>query len=154
MVYALHKFKHFLMGNWFVCYVDHLALLYLIKNTCVFGKIARWILNFFEYDFSIFYKHGCSYSIANIFSCLLDVIEKIKVPYWTIYIYIYIIDFIVKGNVRLPYDQNYSNTFFTITKEKNNVEVFTLYTNLGTPRQMGEWLGTWKCLDQDKIPII
>jgi hypothetical protein len=32
MVYALHKFKHYLLGNKFVFYVDHMALLYLIKK--------------------------------------------------------------------------------------------------------------------------
>jgi hypothetical protein len=26
MVYALHKFKHYLLGNWFVFFVDHMAL--------------------------------------------------------------------------------------------------------------------------------
>ncbi len=30
MVYALHKFKHFLLGNKFVFYVDHMALVYLV----------------------------------------------------------------------------------------------------------------------------
>ncbi len=30
MVYALHKFYHYLYGNIFIVYVDHMALLYLI----------------------------------------------------------------------------------------------------------------------------
>ncbi len=30
MVYALHKFKHYLLGNWFVFYVDHMALVRLV----------------------------------------------------------------------------------------------------------------------------
>jgi len=58
------------------------------------------------------------------------------------YFFVSIIDFLVKGNLRLPYHQNFSNTFFTITKEKIIVEVFTLYINLGTPRQIGELLST------------
>jgi len=32
MVYALHKFKHFLLGNKFVFYVDHMALVYLVNK--------------------------------------------------------------------------------------------------------------------------
>jgi hypothetical protein len=32
MVYALHKFKHYLLGDKFVFYVDHMALLYFIKK--------------------------------------------------------------------------------------------------------------------------
>jgi hypothetical protein len=31
-VYALHKFRHYLLGNKFFFYVDHMALLYLIKK--------------------------------------------------------------------------------------------------------------------------
>jgi hypothetical protein len=30
MVYALHKFRHYLLGNKFIFYVDHMALLYLV----------------------------------------------------------------------------------------------------------------------------
>jgi hypothetical protein len=32
MVYALNKFKHNLLGKKFVFYMDHMALLYLIKK--------------------------------------------------------------------------------------------------------------------------
>jgi hypothetical protein len=30
MVYALHKFHHYLLGNKSIFYVDHMALLYLV----------------------------------------------------------------------------------------------------------------------------
>ncbi len=32
MDYALHKFRHYLLGNKFVFYIDHMALLYLVKK--------------------------------------------------------------------------------------------------------------------------
>jgi len=32
MVYALHQFRHFLMGNKFVFYVDYMALVYLVNK--------------------------------------------------------------------------------------------------------------------------
>jgi hypothetical protein len=32
MVYALHKFRHYLLGNQFVFYVDHMALMYLVNK--------------------------------------------------------------------------------------------------------------------------
>jgi hypothetical protein len=41
MVYALHKFRHYLMGNQFVSYVDHMALVYLVNKPQVYSKIAR-----------------------------------------------------------------------------------------------------------------
>jgi hypothetical protein len=36
MVYALHKFRHYLLGNQFVFYVDHMALMYLVNKQQVF----------------------------------------------------------------------------------------------------------------------
>jgi hypothetical protein len=32
MVYALHKFHHYLLRNKFIFYVDHMALLYLVQK--------------------------------------------------------------------------------------------------------------------------
>jgi hypothetical protein len=32
MVFALHKFEHYLLGNKFVFYVDHMALVYLVNK--------------------------------------------------------------------------------------------------------------------------
>jgi hypothetical protein len=37
MVYALHKFKHYLLGNKFVLYINHMALLYLVKKLQLSG---------------------------------------------------------------------------------------------------------------------
>jgi hypothetical protein len=70
MVYALHKFKHYLPSNWFVFYVDHMALVYIINKPQVFGKIIRWLLLFLEYDFKIVYKPGRSHLMADALSRL------------------------------------------------------------------------------------
>jgi hypothetical protein len=32
MVYALHKFRHYLLGNMFTFYADHMALVYLVNK--------------------------------------------------------------------------------------------------------------------------
>ncbi len=32
MVYALHKFRHYLLSNKFTFYVDHMALMYLVNK--------------------------------------------------------------------------------------------------------------------------
>ncbi len=61
MVYALHKFKHYLMGNWFVFYVDQMGLVYLVNKPQVSGQIARWLLLFLKYEFKIIYKPGKSH---------------------------------------------------------------------------------------------
>jgi hypothetical protein len=38
MVFSLHKFRHYLLGNKFVFYVYHMALVYLVKKPQVLGK--------------------------------------------------------------------------------------------------------------------
>jgi hypothetical protein len=53
MVYALHKFRHFLLGNKFVFYVDHMAFAYLVNKPQVSKRITRWLLLFLEYEFIV-----------------------------------------------------------------------------------------------------
>jgi hypothetical protein len=52
------------MGNQFVFYVDHKALMYLVNEPQVSSVIARWLLLFLEYDFKIVYKLGRSRLMA------------------------------------------------------------------------------------------
>jgi hypothetical protein len=56
MVFTLHKFKHYLLGNKFVFYVDHMALVYLVNKPHVSRRTTKWLLLFLEYDFTIVYK--------------------------------------------------------------------------------------------------
>ncbi len=65
MVYALHKFKHYLLGKWFVFYVDHMALIYLINKPQISSKIVRWLLLFLEYNFKIVYKPNKSHLMVD-----------------------------------------------------------------------------------------
>jgi hypothetical protein len=75
MVYALYKFWHYLLGNKFVFYVDHMALLYLINELKVFRHIAWWLLLFLEHEFSMVYKPSKSHYVANV---LLQLSNSIK----------------------------------------------------------------------------
>jgi hypothetical protein len=65
MVYALHKLKHYLLGNWFVFYVDHMALVYFVNKTQVFSQITKWLLLFLEYNFKIIYKPSRSHLMVD-----------------------------------------------------------------------------------------
>jgi hypothetical protein len=38
MVYALHKFRHYMLCNKFVFYINCVTLVYLVKKTHVFGN--------------------------------------------------------------------------------------------------------------------
>ena len=45
MIYAVKKFKHYLLANQFIFFVDHQALLYLVNKPCNTGRIIRWVMN-------------------------------------------------------------------------------------------------------------
>ena len=58
MVYALQKFRHYLVGASFKMFTDHFALNYLVNKLVLWGRICRWLLLFQEYDFEIIVKLG------------------------------------------------------------------------------------------------
>ncbi len=79
MVFSLHKFRHYLLGNKFFFYVDHMGLDYLVNKPQVLGKIVRWLLLFFKYDFIIVENLGRTHVITNALSRLLDSTKPISV---------------------------------------------------------------------------
>ncbi len=83
MVYALHKFRHFLLGNKFVFYVYHMVLVYLINKPHVLGRIARWLL-FFKYEFIVVYKLGRTHVVANVLSKLPYSSKPLGIPNWIV----------------------------------------------------------------------
>ncbi len=56
MVYALQKFRHYLLGSHFKMFTDHFALKYLVKKPVFGGRICRWLIFFQEYDFETIVK--------------------------------------------------------------------------------------------------
>ena len=58
MVYALHKFRHYLLGRHFKMFTDHSTLKYLVNKPVLGGGICRWLLLFQEFDFEIIVKTG------------------------------------------------------------------------------------------------
>jgi hypothetical protein len=85
MVFALHSFRHYLLGNKFVFYVEHMALIYLINRPQVLGRITIWLLLFLEYDFTIVYKPSKTHVIANALSRLPSSTETTGVLNQTTY---------------------------------------------------------------------
>ncbi len=79
MVFALHKFRHYLLGNKFVFYVDHMALVYLVNKPQVLGRITRWLLLFLEYDFTVVYKPRKIHVVADALSRPPDITKLIIV---------------------------------------------------------------------------
>jgi hypothetical protein len=58
MVYALHKFHHYLLGRHFKMFIDHSMLKYLVNKPVLGRRICKWLLLFQEYDFEIIVKPG------------------------------------------------------------------------------------------------
>lgn len=58
MVYALQKFRCYLLGGHFKMYIDHSVLKYLVNKRVLGGRICRWLLLFQEYDFEFIVKPG------------------------------------------------------------------------------------------------
>ena len=48
MVYALQKFRHYLLGNHFNMFTYHSALKYLVNKPMLGGRICRWLPLFQE----------------------------------------------------------------------------------------------------------
>ena len=58
MVYALQKFRHYLLGSHFKMFTDHSDLKYLVNNPVLGGKICQWLLLFQEFYFEIIVNQG------------------------------------------------------------------------------------------------
>ena len=56
MVYALPKFRHYLLGGHFKMFTNHSVLKYLVNNPMLGGKICRQLLLFQEFDFETIVK--------------------------------------------------------------------------------------------------
>jgi len=73
MVFSLHKFRYYLLGNKFVFYVNHMALVYLANKPQVLGRIIKWLLLFLEYDFVVVYKPNKIHVIIDALSFLPNI---------------------------------------------------------------------------------
>ncbi len=60
-------------------YVDHMALVYLVNKPHVLRRIARWLLLFLEYDYTVVYKLGKTHVVVDVLSKLRNVIEPSRV---------------------------------------------------------------------------
>jgi hypothetical protein len=58
MVYALHKFHHYLLGSAFKFFTDHSVLKYLVNKLVLGGQIFHWLFLFQEFDFEVVVKSG------------------------------------------------------------------------------------------------
>ena len=53
MVFALQKYRHYLLANPFIFYTDHQALKYLVNKPLHHGRIRHWLLLFQAFEFEV-----------------------------------------------------------------------------------------------------
>jgi hypothetical protein len=80
MVYALQKFRLYLLGKRLTFYVDHLVSVYLMNKPHVFGRLVKWLLLILDYDFKIVYKLGRSHLMVDALSKLPNQTKHVGVP--------------------------------------------------------------------------
>ena len=58
MVFALQKYRHYLLANPLIFYADHQALKYLVNKSLHHGRIYHWVLLFQEFEFEVVVRPG------------------------------------------------------------------------------------------------
>jgi len=75
------KFKHFLLKNEFVFYVNHMTFIYLVNKPQVSKRIAKCMLLFLEYEFTIVYKLGRTHVVINVLFKLPISLKPLGISY-------------------------------------------------------------------------
>ena len=72
IVYALEKFRPYLIGSKVVVFTDHAAIKYLLTKTDSKPRLLRWVLLLQEFDLVIKDKKGCENYVADHLSRLVN----------------------------------------------------------------------------------
>jgi reverse transcriptase-like protein len=73
VVYALEKFRSYLIGSKIIVHTDHAALNFLLNKKDAKPQLIRWILLLQEFDLEIVDKKGAKNSVADhLFRLVLD----------------------------------------------------------------------------------
>lgn len=72
IVYAVEKFRYYLLGKEFIITTDHSPITYLNNIKLSSARLTRWRLKLSEYNFKIFYKKGKHNGNADALSRLDD----------------------------------------------------------------------------------
>ena len=65
IVFALEKFRSYLLGTRIIVYTDHAALKYLLKKADSKPRLIRWMLWFQEFDLEIRDRSGAQNVVAD-----------------------------------------------------------------------------------------
>ncbi|CAN6562575.1 unnamed protein product [Malus baccata var. baccata] len=80
VVFALDKFRSYLLGTKVIIYTDHAALKYLLTKKEAKPKLIRWMLLFQEFDIEIRDKKGSENVVADHLSRLVHEEDVVPIP--------------------------------------------------------------------------
>ena len=72
MVFSVKKFRHYLICNPVVFFVDHMVIKFLLNKAELSKRLARWVLLLREFDYMVEYKPGRMHLQADHLSRLSD----------------------------------------------------------------------------------
>jgi len=72
IVFALEKFRPYLLGSKTTIFTDHSALRYLMTKKDAKARLIRWILLLQEFDLEILDKKSVENIVTNYLSCILN----------------------------------------------------------------------------------
>ncbi|KAM2720546.1 hypothetical protein EV2_041727 [Malus domestica] len=80
VMFALDKFRLYLLGTKVIIYTDHAALKYLLTKKGAKPKLIRWMLLLQEFDIEIQDKKGSENVVADHLSRLVDDEDAVPIP--------------------------------------------------------------------------
>ena len=72
VVMSIEYFHQYLYGKFFLVYVDHQPLTWILHKTNTHPRLERWLLRLSHYNFEIIYKAGKDNIVADMLSKLPD----------------------------------------------------------------------------------
>jgi len=75
VIFAINKFKHYIIGYEVFVHIDHSTIKYLMSKPLTSGRVTRWLLLLQEFNITIFGRPGKSNVVADYLSRLDNPVE-------------------------------------------------------------------------------